>query len=85
MHRRPPRGRSALPGVLLLFVACISVPKKSPLQKEIGAGGIPASELRVRVRDLLPRFAGELELLANEVIALGLVRPLPVATVRRAG
>ena len=67
MHRRPFRG--ALPVAMLLLAACITTPRRSPLQKEIGATGIPASELRVRVRALAPRFIGELELLADEVIA----------------
>ncbi|MGA9525812.1 MAG: hypothetical protein WBV82_30415 [Myxococcaceae bacterium] len=52
---------------LLLQAACLTTPKQTPLQKRLGPSVLTASELRVRVRDLSPRFAGVLELMAAEV------------------
>jgi len=68
--------RGARTAALLALLAaapagCITVPaaEKSALQQRIGGTQMAPGELRARVRDLAGRFSGEIEALADGIIA----------------
>lgn len=56
----------ALP-ILLVLTGCATTAAQSALQQKVGASGMPASELRVRVRERLPRYVGALERFGDQV------------------
>lgn len=53
-------------GALLFAVGCVTTPTRSALQQRVGTSGVTAGELRVQVRERVPRYVGALERLADD-------------------